>query len=310
MPLVPPPPLPGWLQAAMPLRRGAYELSTGPDAGRHLHFVDEGEAKGDEPTVVMLHGNPTWSFLWRKVIHALPRRRCVAPDLLGLGLSSKPTRIAEHSVDRHADAITELLDALGLDRVVLVGQDWGGALLPSIGARRPDRVAGVVLANTSVLVPQRPRGTAFHRFARLPVISDLVFRGLGLPQSALWAVQGDRSLLTGTAARAYRWPLRRRGDRIAPLALARMVPDGPDHPSVPALRRGEQWIRGFTGPMALVWGTADPILGRALARHERAFPRAPVTVTGAGHFLQEQVPKALAAAIEDVLERAEPRPPA
>lgn len=310
MPFVSAPDLPRWLAEAMPLRRRAYELDEGIDAGRCLHFVDEGEADPETPAVVMLHGNPTWSFLWRKVIAALPRPRCVAPDLLGLGLSSILPRVGDHSVDRHADALTALLDALELRRVVLVGQDWGGALAASVGARRPERVAGVVLANTSVLVPDRPLTSTFHRFARLPLLSDLAFRGLGFPQSTMWMAQGDRDLLWGTAARAYRWPLRRRRDRIAPLAMARMVPDGPDHPSLPALRRGQAWIEGFGGPMALVWGTADPILGRALRRHERAFPRAPVTVTEAGHFLQEQVPKALAAAIEDVLERSRPAPAA
>lgn len=286
----------------MPLQRRAYILERGLDIGRRIHFVDEGDR--DAPVVVMLHGNPTWSFLWRKVAAALPRYRCVAPDLLGLGLSSVLPTLADHTLDRHADALVELLDALALPRYVLVGQDWGGPMVTAIGARRPEQVAGVVLANTSVILPKRPRGTAFHRFARMPVISDLVFRGLGFPQGMLWTVQGDRrSLLRGKAAAAYRWPLRGHQDRIAPLALARMVPDGPNHPSVAPLRRGQAWLEGFTGPMALVWGTRDPILGRALRRHEQAFPRAPVTTTTAGHFLQEEVPQALAAAIEDVVAR-------
>jgi haloalkane dehalogenase len=83
-----------------------------------------------------------------------------------------------------------------------------------------------------------------------------------------------------------------------------MVPNGPRHPSVPALRRGEAWATGFEGPMALVWGLRDPILGRALRRHERAFPRAAVTrLENAGHFLQEEAPEALAAAVEDVAAR-------
>lgn len=305
MPFIPPPALPGWLAAMLPFRRGAYVLEHGPDATRQIHFVDEGDR--DAPAVVMLHGNPAWCLLWRKVIAALPRARCVAPDLLGLGLSSVLPSIADHSIDRHADALVQLLDALALPRYVLVGQDWGGPMLTAIGVRRPERVAGVVLANTAVVVPERPRGTAFHRFARLPVISDLVFRGLPFPQAMMWAAQGDRrSLLRGDEAAAYRWPLRRRRDRIAPLALARMVPDGPDHPSMAALRRGQAWLQGFAGPMALVWGTRDPILGRALRRHEAAFPRAPVTTTAAGHFLQEEVPRALATAIDDVVARAAP----
>lgn len=309
MPLTSAPALPGWISAMLPVRRGAYYLEHGPDTSRRVAFLDEGDRNA--PAVVMLHGNPTWSFLWRKVIAALPRYRCVAPDLLGLGLSSILPTLADHSIDRHADALVELLDALELPRYVLVGQDWGGPMLTAIGSRRPDRVAGVVLANTAAILPPRPRGTAFHRFARLPVVSDLVFRGLGFPQGMLWTVQGDRrSLGWGKVAAAYRWPLRRRQDRIAPLALARMVPDGPDHPSMAALRRGQAWIEGFDGPMALVWGLRDPILGRALRRHELAFPRAPVTTTTAGHFLQEEVPLALAAAIEDVVTRAgEPRPP-
>jgi len=303
VPFITAPALPSWLAAELPFTRRAYELGDEPNLGLHLHFIDHG--KPDAPAVVMLHGNPTWSFLWRKVIAALPRYRCVAPDLLGLGLSSILPQITDHSIERHADAIVELLDALKLPRYVLVGQDWGGGLLPSIGARRPEQVAGIVLANTSVLVSALPRGTAFHRFANLPFVSDLVFRGLGMPQSMLFVAQGDRrSLLGGSAARAYRWPLRRYRDRIAPLALARMVPNGPDHPSVAPLRHGQAWIERFEGPMALVWGTRDPILGRALRRHERAFPQAPVTLTRAGHFLQEQVPGALAAAIEDVVQRA------
>jgi cis-3-alkyl-4-acyloxetan-2-one decarboxylase len=303
VPFTTPPALPGWLSAMLPFRRGAYALERGPDATRRVHFVDEGDR--DAPAVVMLHGNPTWCLLWRKVIAALPRCRCIAPDLLGLGFSSVLPAIADHSIDRHADALVELLDALALPRYVLVGQDWGGPIATAIGVRRPERVAGVVLANTAVVVPARPRGTAFHRFARMPVVSDLVFRGLPFPQAVLWTVQGDRrSLLVGNEAAAYRWPLRHRRHRIAPLALARMVPDGPDHPSMPALRRGQAWLEGFTGPMALVWGMRDPIFARVLPRHEAAFPRAPVTLTTAGHFLQEEAPRALAAAIEDIVARS------
>jgi len=151
-----------------------------------------------------------------------------------------------------------------------------------------------------VRVPRRPRGTLFHRLSRLPVVSDFVYRVLGFPQIILHRVQGDPASIRGDVARAYRWPLRRLRDRVAPLALARMVPSSPDHPSVPALARGEAWAREFQGPMALVWGMRDPILARALKRHEEAFPRATVRRTEAGHFLQEEVPEAIAEAIREV----------
>ena len=251
----------------------------------------------------MIHGNPTWSFLWRKVIALLPGFRCVAPDLLGLGFSDRLPRMEDHSVERHGAAIAELVEALDLRGVILVAQDWGGPIAAQVGARLPERIAGLVLSNTAVIVPRHPRGTWFHKFARVPGISDLVFRGLGFPQNVLWWIQGDRRSIRGEVARAYRWPLRTWKDRLTPLALARMVPDGPDHVSVPALRRGEAWVRSFTGPVALVWGMADPIMGPALRRHERELPQAAVTRTGAGHFLQEEVPEELAAAVADVASR-------
>ncbi|MEM7048879.1 MAG: alpha/beta fold hydrolase [Acidobacteriota bacterium] len=295
-----PPPLPPFLETELPFERGTYRLEEGAWAGRRLHFIDHGPR--DAPAVLMLHGNPTWSFLWRRVIAALPEYRCLAPDLIGLGLSDKPRRLAEHRVEAHGEALEEWLGALGITSAALMVQDWGGPIGTYLGATHlaatgSERFTALVIANTSVLLPERPRGTAFHRFARFPGISDLVFRGFGFPQNILHRIQGDPASIRGPVARAYRWPLRRWRDRAAPLALARMVPSAPDHPSVPALRRGETWARAFGGPIALVWGTRDPILGRALKWHERAFPQAAVTRTEAGHFLQEEVPEELAEAL-------------
>lgn len=306
MPFVAAPELPGFLADALPFTRRAYALERGPDAGRVLHFVDHGPDRGPPAgqPVLLLHGNPTWSFLWRKVIARLPGYRCVAPDLLGFGLSSKLPRTRDHQVVRHLDALQELVAALDLRRVILVGQDWGGPLIVGTGARHPERVAGLVLGNTSVLLPARPRGTFFHRFARMPIVSQVAFRLLGFPLHTLHKTQGDPASIQGPVARAYRWPLSRIRDRAGPLGLARMVPDSLEHPSVEPLRRGEAWALAFGGPMHLVWGEKDPILGRALKKHVEAFPQARVTRTQAGHFLQEEVPELLAAAIEDVAARA------
>ncbi len=308
MPFHPAPPLPRRFADLMPFRRGSYELTRGRHAGLEIHYVDQGPRERE--AVLLMHGNPTWSFLWRKVIAALPDRRCIAPDLLGFGLSSKLGRSSEHSLDGHADAIAELLEALELDRVVLVGQDWGGPVCTSVGARLPDRVRGLVLANTSVFVPSSFKATRFHRFARMRVLPELVFYGLGFPQRRLAVVQGDRGSIEGLVSRAYEWPLRRFRDRVGPLALARMVPDDIRHPTVDALRRGEAWLERFSGPVALVWGERDPILGRAIDRHAERLPQATVTRTPAGHFLQEEVPQALVTAIADVWRRAEPTRPA
>ncbi len=303
MPIRPAPPLPRWLADMLPVERVTLELADGPMAGRSMHVINEGDR--DAPTVVMLHGNPTWSFLWRKVIAALPGYRCVAPDLLGFGLSSRLRSAVDHTIRNHADALIALAEELVPGPFVVVGQDWGGPLAVQLARALSDRVRGVVLANTSVFAPDRPRSTTFHTFSRVPIVSDFVFRGLGFPQNLMWSVQGKRRSIRGRVGKAYRWPLRRPSDRVGPLALARMVPGNAEHPSMPALREGAEWMRGFEGPTALVWGSKDPILGRALRRHERELPRAEVTVTDAGHFLQEEVPEAIANAIRSVDARAE-----
>lgn len=140
----------------------------------------------------------------------------------------------------------------------------------------------------------------FHRFSNLPFISDFVFRLLGFPQNVLHKMQGDPSSIQGKVARAYRYPLHHISDRIAPLALARMVPSSLTHPSVRELKVCEEFIRTFHGPSAIVWGEKDPILGRALRRMIELMPEAPVQRTKAGHFIQEEEPDAIAQAIREV----------
>ncbi|HEX8952656.1 MAG TPA: alpha/beta fold hydrolase, partial [Polyangia bacterium] len=221
------PALPEWLDRQLPFRRSLVDVGD----GLRMHVMEQGSGR----PVVMLHGNPTWGFLWRKVAAALAGDplRIVMPDLIGLGLSDKPRDPAAHTLENHARWLGALIDALELERFVFVGQDWGGPVGLRALADRKERVAGLVLANT-VIGPPKPgfRPTAFHRFARLPLVSDLVFRVAGFPQNAMGWAQGDKRSIRGDVARAYRWPLRRIGDRVAPLALARMVPDSPAHPSI------------------------------------------------------------------------------
>jgi haloalkane dehalogenase len=131
----------------------------------------------------------------------------------------------------------------------------------------------------------------------------VAFRWLGFPLPVLHRVQGDQASMGLRQRFAYAWPLRHVRDRCAPLALARMVPDSEKHPSVPELRRGEAWLRAFEGPVCLVWGERDPVLGRALSRHAEALPNAVVITTAAGHFLQEEVPDELLSAIALVARR-------
>lgn len=269
--------------------------------GHRVHVMEAGDPRGRP--VFMLHGNPTWGFLWRKVARELTgeRLRLIMPDLVGLGFSDKPREAEFHTLERHGRLMSRLVDALDLRDLVFVGQDWGGPIGLLALADDPSRLTGLVVLNT-VVGPPRPgfRPTAFHRFARMPVVSELAFRGLGFPQTALWAVQGDKQSIRGDVARAYRYPLRKPSDNVAPLALARMVPDSLEHPSIAALGRSQGVITGYRGPAELVWGDRDPVLGRVRSHIERLLPNAKVTRTQAGHFLQEEVPGPIAAAIRRV----------
>ena len=262
---------------------------------------------GDGPAVLLLHGNPTWGYLWRRVVARLADHglRLVFPDLVGLGLSEKPRRAAEHTLERHAVRLGRLVEALGLERFVFVGHDWGGPIGLRMLADQPHRAAGLVLLNTVAGPPREgSRPTPFHRFAALPVLPTLVFRGLGFPQRFIAWAQGDPASIRGTTARAYAWPLRGWRNDVAPLALARMVPTRPGHPSIEPLRRVQAFVEGFDGHAAIVWGDRDPVLARALGRLSRMLPRAPVTRTPGGHFLQEEVPEAIAAAVRGVADAA------
>lgn len=274
-----------------------------------MHVLEWGPATG--PAIVMLHGNPTWGFLWRKVVAAIRSRkdgdelRLIVPDLVGLGLSSKPGMDA-HTLEHHGQWLGTLLDDIVPGPLVLVAQDWGGPIGLLAMASRLSRLRGIVLGNTAISPPHdKFKPTLFHRLSQLPIASDLLFVRLGFPLRQLHLSQGDRSSIRGDVAKAYRWPLASREDRAAPLALARMVPNSKDaHPSIPALQITDQVFESVKVPISLVWGMKDPILGRVINHLERKRPDAKVTRTQAGHFLQEEVPDLLADEILDVASRA------
>ncbi|MCC6158543.1 MAG: alpha/beta fold hydrolase [Deltaproteobacteria bacterium] len=267
-----------------------------------FHVMEQGAGR----TVFLLHGNPTWSFLYRKIAFALQGAplRLVMPDLPGLGFSTKWRDARRHTLAEHGRLMAGLLRALEIRDAVFVLQDWGGAIGALAASRVPGAMAGLVVLNT-VLAPPREgfRPTTFHKFAKMPIVSDVVFRLFGFPQAYLGRVQGDPKSIDAEAAWAYRYPLRSIRENVAALALSRMVPDSLTHPTIEPLREVETFVRGFAGPSAIVWGERDPVLGRALKRVTGVLPDAPVTMTKAGHFLQEEVPEVIARTIAEVIGR-------
>lgn len=288
---LPPPELPDWLNQELPFRR--YRVQVG---GYRMHVMEQGRGR----PVLLLHGNPTWGYLYRKIAAELASQdlRLIMPDLIGLGFSDKPRDALAHQLDHHASWVGSLIDQLGLEDLIFVGQDWGGPIGLRALADRKAQLGGLVILNT-VIGPPRPgfKATAFHRFARMPGVSDFAFKRVGFPQIALGRAQGDPNSISGDVARAYRLPLAKRADREAPLALARMVPDSFEHPSIEPLTRCQELVLGFEGPVDVVWGKRDPVLGSVGRYLEKLLPTANFTWTDGGHFLQEEVPKPIARSI-------------
>ncbi|MFO0582358.1 MAG: alpha/beta fold hydrolase [Anaeromyxobacter sp.] len=296
------------LPARLARHLGAFERRVVEVEGLRLHVMEAGAAGNPAaPVALLVHGNPTWGFLWRKVAGALAGTglRVVMPDLPGLGLSEKPRDPSWHTLERHAAVLRGLVRSLGNAPVVLAVHDWGGPIGVLAMSGLADRLAGLVVTNT-VLRPPRDghRPTAFHRFANLPGVAELAFHWLGFPQNLLQRTQADPDSISGDVAFAYRWPLRDRADRAAPLALARMVPTGGAHPSLEGLRTVEAFTGAFAGPAAIVWADQDPILARALKRNQELLPRASVITVPAGHYLQEEAPVPIADAIREVARKA------
>jgi pimeloyl-ACP methyl ester carboxylesterase len=298
MNLILPPEMPLWISKMLPDNNIRYAMDVGN--GETMHVMESGQGF----PVLMLHGNPTWGFLYRRVMESLSGEeiRCIAPDLIGLGFSSKPGEMSQHTLENHARWLGSLIDQLDLEGLVFVGQDWGGPIGLRALADRAHLLKGLVILNTAIAPPKPDfKPTAFHKFSQMPVVSSIVFRVLGFPQGILHRTQGNPVSISGNTAKAYQYPLRKFKDNAAPLALARMVPNSMTHPSVEPLKKCQAMAESFKGPAEIAWGDKDPILGRAFKRVHAMLPNAGVTRTQAGHFLQEEVPDEIAAAIRKVL---------
>ncbi len=265
-----------------------------------LHYLDEGEG----PVVLLLHGNPTWSFVYRNVIRELSSScRLIAPDYPGFGFSGHPAGYG-YSPAEHATAVGELVDALALDHFVLVVQDWGGPIGMAIAAARPERVAGFVIGNTwcwgttpSMWLFSKLLGGAFGRYLilRHNLFADALMKG---------ALVGDPD---PRVLAAYSAPFPDADSRIGTWKLPR------------AITRERAWIRSVEArlaplrdrPIELIWGERDPLFSKPAfdARWRTHFPDAnTVRIADAGHFVQEDRPDQVAAAITRVVERSTPAP--
>ncbi|MFG1683672.1 haloalkane dehalogenase [Nonomuraea sp. NPDC049269] len=253
--------------------------------GLRMAYVEAGRADG--APVVLLHGEPTWSFLYRHVMRELAAAglRAIAVDLVGFGRSDKPAERADHTYARQVEWTRALLfDALGLSGITMVGQDWGGLIGLRIAAEHPERVAMIVAANTGLPTGDIPMPDVWHRF-RAAVMNAPAL------DIARFVQAGCKTELPAAVRAAYDAPFPDESYKVAAKALPGLVPITPDDPAAPANRAAWQVLTTLDRPFLVAFSDGDPITGGMAPILIKSMPgaagRSHPVITGAGHFLQE-----------------------
>ena len=253
-----------------------------------MHYIDQGPR--DAPALVMLHGNPTWSFYYRHLIRPLAEHwRVIVPDHIGCGLSAKPRNYA-YRLAQHIDNLERLINHLELRSLRLVVHDWGGAIGMGYAVRHPDNVAGFVVFNTAAFnVPVCPLRI---RVCRIPGLGALLVRGLnGFSRAALQFATSQPDRFTAQVKAGYLAPYDSWSNRVAVHAFVRDIPLETDHPSRSTLDQIESGLAGLSGhPAILIWGADDFCFTQAtfLPIWRTHFPNAQCHVLEhAGHYVVE-----------------------
>ena len=261
-----------------------------------MHYVDE----GDGPPVLLLHGEPTWAYLYRKMIPPLVAGglRCVAPDYFGFGRSDKPTDRGWYTYDAHYAAIERFADELDLRDTTLVVQDWGGPIGFRLAVERPRRIARLVVLNTGIgaRAPNEDwlRFQAFVRRVGTDIVAGQLIR-ISLVQPV------DDAVIA-----AYDAPFPTPESKTGIVMFPELVPTSSDHPSAAAMLDVRDRLRTWDAPALVLFSDSDPIFSRAAAeRMAGLLPNAELAppVEGAGHFLQEDRGERVAADVSSFVRR-------
>jgi haloalkane dehalogenase len=250
--------------------------------GLRMHYLDEGA--GDAPVFLCLHGQPSWSYLYRKMIpHFAPHGRVIAPDLFGFGRSDKPVDQDVYTFDFHRAALIDLIEALDLRAITLVCQDWGGLLGLTIPHSMPDRFDRLIVMNTNFATGERPLGKGFEAWKLYnrsqPDMDVAALFGRGTP------------ILSDAEAAAYAAPFPDVTYKAGVRQFPELVPPTPDAPGAAISREARDWFRDqWAGQSFMAIGGADPVITpdamQALHANIRGCPE-PLVIPEAGHFVQE-----------------------
>ena len=255
--------------------------------GLRMHYLDEGraDAASEQTTYLCLHGNPAWSYLYRKMIPILSSagHRVVAPDLIGFGQSDKPKKDDAHSFTWHRQTLLELVEQLDLKNVVLVVQDWGGLLGLTLPLAKPERYKGLLVMNTMLATGEQPLSPGFIAWremcAKNPQFDIAKLFARGNPQ------------MSADECAAYMAPFPDAGHRASTRAFPAMVPEFADSDGAAISRQARDfWMNLWSGQTLMAIGEQDPVLGPAVMHHLKSQIRhcpEPLLISAAGHFVQE-----------------------
>lgn len=271
------------------------DVPDGDGATLRMAWVEDGPADG--PVVLLLHGEPSWSFLYRTMMPVLAAAglRAVAPDLVGFGRSDKPAEIGDHSYARHVEWVRALaFDVLDLRDVTLLGQDWGGLLGLRLVAEQPGRFGAVVAANTGLPTGDRDMPAVWWQFRR-------AVENAGTLDVGRLVQSGCRTPFPPEVRAAYDAPFPDESYKAAPRAMPLLVPTRPDDPATEANRAAWATLSRSDIPFLCAFSDGDPITAAMEPVLRATMPgaagRVHPTIAGAGHFLQEDAGPELAAAV-------------
>ncbi len=264
-----------------------------------IAWVEAGPADADP--ILLLHGEPSWSFLYRTMIPILADagHRVLAPDLIGFGRSDKPVDPSEHSYARHVEWIRALIvDELDLNHITLVGQDWGGLIGLRLAAEHPTRFARIVAANTGLPTGDHPMPEIWHQFRTAMQTAPRIDVGR-------FVQAGCKRPMSDEIRAGYDAPFPAESYKAGPRAMPGLVPTTPDDPATEANRAAWDVLSKSHTPFLVAFSDGDPITGAMRPILEAVMPgaqgRAHPTIAGAGHFLQEDAGPELAAHIVDFI---------
>ncbi len=258
-----------------------------------MHYLDEGS--GDAAPVLVMHGEPTWCYLYRHVIpiFAAAGHRVVAPDLVGFGRSDKPTKRADYTYQRHVDWMTDWLQQVDLQGITLVCQDWGGLIGLRLVARMPERFARIVVANTALPTGDKPMSAAFRSWQEFS-------QNVPNFNAGRIVFGGTTSKLTDAEVAAFNAPFPDESYQAGARQFPVLVPDSPDNPASEPNRAAWQVLQRLNTPVLTVFGSDDKIMAGVERVFQKLMPGAVgqkhTILPNAGHFLQEDVPDELAQA--------------